>query len=443
MRWLVLALLLASSATGQTLLSADAPTYPAGFAVVGAGATTTGGTGKPTVTITTLNPTGAGSITAALASCAATDGCSVVYASGLNGYTTLTDNFVWNVDNTTFDGTTDTNEGMAFRNYALKLYANNLIFRNVRMRGSATNNEDCWTLSGWNIVLDHVSALWCSDENINITNHQDVTHGPSGNITVQHSIFGEPSDDLAAGSTRQTLIGEGVAGPITLYRNVLTRSTDRSCWKISADDEDPLPEIDSLSVQIIENVCYDFIYGSLSSASTGNTLNIDYLRNVFKRGPSRVGEPATALEKFPIMLQDYELNPSPNDGQVFIFGEGNVLMDNESPGFAWSDIASLTGEECDSHSTETLNTPCAFPTDDCAVEPCGQDMADPLQARTAALGSQFASGDAILRQVLSEAGPACLETAEARTLNEVRTGTRSGPFPLTTGDYPTLTGSCQ
>jgi hypothetical protein len=45
--------------------------------------------------------------------------------------------------------------------------------------------------------------------------------------------------------------------------------------------------------------------------------------------------------------------------------------------------------------------------------------------------------------VLSEAGPACLETAEARTLAEVRNGTRFGPFPLTTGDYPTLTGSCQ
>jgi hypothetical protein len=433
----LLLVLLAAPAWGQGLLRSTQPTpHPAGFFVAGDNPAT-GGLGKPDCEVESLANSGATTTRGiqATACCTASNGCNVSMDSLLNAYSTLLSPLDWTQPNSTIDCTTATGEGMAFRDFPFRILTDNVIVKNCRVRGTASGSlDDCWVVSGENVVLDHVSGLWCSDEIIDITNHPSVTNGPVRNITIQYSILAEPSDAFTALATRLTGISDGVEGPLTFFRNVMARSTDRSCWKLAADGAD-------LDVRLIENVCYDFIYGSLGSATgAGFTLNADYLRNVYKRGPSRVGEPVTAVEKLPIMLQDFN---SPNAGKVFVYGEGNVLLDNGAPGLGWGDLFTLTGAESDLFTLESTGDPGDWPTATCDTPPCGEHTTTPWLPITTPFGALSAPGETILRQVLSEAGPACLETAEARVLSDVRNGTRSGPFPRTTGDYPTLTGSCQ
>jgi hypothetical protein len=448
-RWIVLAALIALPAHGQGLVRASStPFHPAGFPVIGAGSATTGGTEKPDCEVESLNDSGATTLRGIqdTACCTDSNGCNVTFDSALNGYSTLTTGDIeWTQDNSTIDCATDTNEGIAFRDYGLRIFADNVIVKNCRFRGSSTTDcpgghvgnpacsSDCFTLSGQNIVLDHVSGLWCSDEIINVSNHEDFTHGPVKNITVQHSIFGEPTDALSPGGTRLTLVADGTEGPVTFYRNVFKSTTDRGGVECGTEDG-----VD-LHCEMIENVVYDFIYASRSLAvNAGEVLRFDLLRNVYKRGPSRAAEDTTTPEKLPIWVH------ADSAGQVFFYGEDNVLLDNGAPGQTWADeVDDLTGDPCDAMTDVEGGDPCAMPTTDCVADDCAERTDDPWRVATQPYGSQRAAGEAILRQVVSEAGPYCLETAEARALSDVRNGTRSLPYPTAAGDYPTLVGSCQ
>jgi hypothetical protein len=443
-RWLALVALLAVPASAQTLLRIErGPEFPAGFEVYGSGADASGGYGKPDCEVTSLSNSGATTLRGiqATSCCTADNGCNVTFDPTLNATSTLTSDIVWTQDNSTIDcqAAGVTNEGFIFRDFGLRVFADNVVVRNCRFRGTSQTGcagsfceSDCFTLSGQNIVLDHVSGLWCSDEIVNVSNHPDITHGPVRNITVQHSIFGEPSDQTTPNATRLTLVGDGVEGPVTFYRNVFKSSTDRAGVKCGTDGAA------TMQCEMVENVVYDFVYAARSYADAGEVLRYDFLRNVFKRGPSRVGEDVTAVEKLPIWTH------ADNGGLFYVFGEGNVLLDNGAPGQSWADVVSgLTGADCDAITDTEGGDPCDMPTTDCTVEPCAEMVDDPWRPSLVPFGALAASGDSILRQVISEAGPRCLETAEARALSNVRNGTRSLPFPVTTGDFPTLSGSCQ
>ncbi len=127
-----------------------------------------GGRGGAVYEVTTLNPSGPGSLGAALG---ASGPRTVVFrVSG-----TIEGKFNIRNDNITVAGQTAPGDGMCIRG-SLGVSANDVIIRYIRVRANPTVETDA--IGGRykkNIILDHVSASWSSDEILSIYHCENVT----------------------------------------------------------------------------------------------------------------------------------------------------------------------------------------------------------------------------------------------------------------------------
>ena len=105
----------------------------------------------------------------------------------------------------TIDGqntSAENNRGITIRDYPINIQTHDVIIRYLRIRlgdyavmkrvvennwdrHQSSNDLDCINIHrSQNVIIDHVSAFWCTDEIISVTNSQ--------NITIQWSILAEP-----------------------------------------------------------------------------------------------------------------------------------------------------------------------------------------------------------------------------------------------------------
>ena len=105
----------------------------------------------------------------------------------------------------TIDGqnsTIENNRGITIRDYPINIQTHDVIIRYLRIRlgdyavmkrvvennwdrHQSSRDLDCINIHrAQNVIIDHVSAFWCTDELISVTNSQ--------NITIQWSILAEP-----------------------------------------------------------------------------------------------------------------------------------------------------------------------------------------------------------------------------------------------------------
>jgi len=134
----------------------------------GYGEYSVGGRGGKVYEVTTLNSSGPGSLGEAIA---ASGSRTVVFrVSG-----TITGNFRIRNNKITIAGQTAPGDGICIKG-SLTIDASNVIIRYIRVRANPTAETDAiWGRYHKNIILDHVSASWSSDEVMSPYHNENVT----------------------------------------------------------------------------------------------------------------------------------------------------------------------------------------------------------------------------------------------------------------------------
>ena len=215
----------------------------------GFGAEAVGGRGGRVIEVTNLNNSGPGSLRAALG---ASGPRIIVFRIG--GTIILLERIRIVHPYVTIAGQTAPGGGITLRNdpsnihVPLEVDTHNVIIRYMRFRPGPSrqlsDNVDAITVdSGYNIILDHISASWATDENVE-------AWAASHDITIQWSIVSEAllnSTHIKGAHSKGLFIsGEGSYN-ISVHHNLLAHNYDRN------------PEVNTGGVvDIVNNVIYNY-----------------------------------------------------------------------------------------------------------------------------------------------------------------------------------------
>jgi hypothetical protein len=164
------------------LVAADIPAFPG---AEGCGAASIGGRGGRVIEVVNLNDSGPGSLRAAVT---ATDPRIVVFH--VSGTIELQSRLQINNPFITIAGQTAPGDGICLKNYDLRVSADHVIIRYIRVRpgdNEAIELDAVWVAKGRNIILDHCSVSWSVDETLSVAAADDEL----GNVTVQWCIIAE------------------------------------------------------------------------------------------------------------------------------------------------------------------------------------------------------------------------------------------------------------
>jgi hypothetical protein len=225
----------------------------------GAGMYSVGGRGGVVYEVTNLNDSGPGSFRAA---CDASGPRTVVFrVSGtiqalsrisiMNPYITIA-------------GQTAPGDGICIRDKELFIRTHNVIVRYMKFRrGQATGGDSLNVMYGAdNVIIDHCTATWGSDENLTC---YDVT-----NVTIQWCMVGEGFYGHSCG---------GLWGPNASYHHNLIYSNGTRNPKLAYGAEGKVWDFRN-------NVIYNWGYESVNGSDIGN-LNI--VNNYYEYGPGTNG----------------------------------------------------------------------------------------------------------------------------------------------------------
>lgn len=269
---------------------------PAFKGAEGGGKYTTGGRGCEVYTVTNLNDSGEGSLRDAVSK----PNRTVVFA--VSGNIDLKSPLVITEPNITIAGQTSPG-GICLANYNLQVAADNLIIRYLRFRPgdiSKDENDAVWGRYKKDIIVDHCSSSWSTDETISIY--------AVANTTVQWCIGSESLTLAAHAKGRHGYGGIWGGANVTYHHNLIASHTSRLPRYASKTSCHPdFKDIDCNDM--VNNVIYNWGFNNSYGAEDA-TVNV--INNYYKPGPITIDE--TVGERI--------FNPS--KGGKFYFS-GNVL----------------------------------------------------------------------------------------------------------------------
>lgn len=378
-----------------------------GFNIEGFGKNTTGGCGGPTTFVTSLANSGPGTLREAL-----TLSRPRIIKFAVSGTIELTQDLGIKGSNLTIDSSDAPNGGIAIRGGTITINTGgNIIVRHIRVRpgpnlpnpGSGDGIRIGGNLTVSNVVLDHVSVSWSTDELVS------VTSGAS-NVTIQWSILSEGLHNSAHPEQGHSfgLFIDVNANNVTAHHNLLVHSSER------------LPAVaqyiaGTYTVEWVNNVVYNPSFGGVTTAigragaTTNPTLQIDSIGNFYKCG---------ANTKFCTTSSNYPSHrgfgsPAP---RFWVFGNIDWVRTDDS-----------------------------MPQD--------KVMGNPKQSKHVVVGSphispaQVTATDAFTArvQVLAQAGATspCRDSVDSRIVNDAINGTGAWiDSPTEVGGWPDLLESC-
>jgi autotransporter-associated beta strand protein len=306
LRWTVAVLLsfLAGSAHGQTL------SFPG---AEGAGRFTSGGRGGSVYIVTNLNDSGAGSLRDGLSASGAR---TIVFE--VSGTINLQSPLYTPQYNVTVAGETAPGDGICLAGQPWLIGANNVIARHIRSRtGNNAGGGDAITIGRsdkgtTNVILDHVSASWSTDENLS---------AEGKNITVQWSVISEGLLSHSMGSLIRGSNGAEISYHHNLFAHNNSRNPRPGNYLTAA--EDPT----GLRFDFRNNVVYNW-GGAAAGANfdTDGVSKYNFVNNYYNRGPDS-GTPA-----FEQTLDDH--------CQAYFAGN---YMNGSLPADQWSLVTGQTG----------------------------------------------------------------------------------------------------
>ncbi len=253
----------------------------------GYGTTTAAGRGGTVYKVTNLNASGAGSLKA----CASDASGPRVCVFEVSGTIHITEDMMIRWGNLTIAGQTAPSPGIMIRGGAIRIQAADVLIQHIRVRvgddqvGPAFDNRDALKLEGqdskWvkNVVIDHCSFSWSTDEVASIWGQHD-------NVTFSNNIFSEglndsfhPDDATGKGTEQHgfgVLLGSSPSGGhVTMQGNLMAHTVERN------------PLTRARNLVFLNNMVYD--RGTVdfdAQSEQGRTTNSTVVGNVFLRGPS-------------------------------------------------------------------------------------------------------------------------------------------------------------
>mgnify|MGYP001582158194 CR=1 FL=1 len=187
----------------------------------GAGQYAKGGRGGAVIKVTSLADAGPGTLRAAVEAKGAR---TVVF--DVSGTIALKSALKIENPQITIAGQTAPGGGITLRDQSLIVAADEVIVRYIRSRlgdVSGVQGDAITVLKGRNIILDHVSASWSTDETLSLSSRFDPPENGFYDVTVQWSIIAESLDRSTHEKGRHgygTLIRASNGARISFHHNL-------------------------------------------------------------------------------------------------------------------------------------------------------------------------------------------------------------------------------
>ncbi len=291
----------------QRITDAPVPVEEEPFAFPGAegfGSKTTGGRNGRVIKVTNLNDSGPGSLRAAVG----TSGPRIVIFE-VSGTIELLSPLNITEGNLTLAGQTAPGDGITIKNYPVFVGSDNVIIRFMRFRmgnEKQVEGDAIWGRYHKNIIIDHCSISWSTDEAASFYANQD--------FTMQWCIVSESLNSSLHEKGAHGYGGIWGGDRASFHHNLIAHHKSRNPRLNgfrSGVSNGPYPN-DYADVR--NNVIYNWRDESIYGGENG-TYNL--VNNYYKPGPATPASKSTR-----ILRVSFETNPSygPGYGQFFIHG---------------------------------------------------------------------------------------------------------------------------
>ncbi|UJF35573.1 pectinesterase family protein [Paenibacillus hexagrammi] len=180
--------------------------------------------------------------------------------------------------NLTIAGQTAPGDGIALSGYAVKIgngsssSGGNMVVRYIRFRGGINQLDDTFNITGDNVIVDHISGSWSTDELFSSENNK--------NFTLQWSFITDSLNHSIHTKGPHGYGGIWGGSNATFAHNLITNHINRNPRFARATDIPNYPQ----KIDFRNNVIYNWAGNTIYGGEMATGINI--INNYFKPGPN-------------------------------------------------------------------------------------------------------------------------------------------------------------